>query len=177
MELVVDNFDSKATLQEAVTKGFPHVHHRVRDQLGSLFAKPFPEFLEASFLAPIDDVEEFGAPRTFRGAEHRPVGLAFTHADLIGSKDCQTIQGAFGLDFLHGVLVDVLDGVPVQRLQDAHRFVRHHFAQFRDERGQMAGYLRTTDCDEVQGFRTNAAFRAIDSVAFKAKKAQVLPQS
>src|ERR1700694_5738372 len=68
MELIVNDLDSGAMLSEAVTEGFPHVHHPVCDHLSPLFAKPIPEFLEVPFFAPLDDVKELGTSGTFRGA-------------------------------------------------------------------------------------------------------------
>src|SRR6185312_9374709 len=117
-----------------------------------------------------------GTSRTFQGAEHCPVGLAFAHGDLISAEDRQSVQGSFGLHFSHSLFVDVLDRMSMQRLKDAHRFIRHDLAQLRDQHGQLASHLGTSYLDEVQGFRTDSTGGATHSITFETKKTQVLPQ-
>jgi len=177
MELIIDNPDAGAVGLKTVTEGLPHIHNGIGHKPGTPFAEPLPEPTKALLLAPFNHVKQFGAARAFQGADHGLVVLAPAHSNLVGSHDCDAIQGARCLDQFHSGLVNVFDRPAMQRLQGTHSLVGHDFAELRNQLTQLPGHARPPDSDKREGFRSYAAKRAVDPAYPQAQKAQAMQNS
>jgi len=100
VKLVVDDLDAGAVGFKAIAEGLPHVDNRMGEKLSPPWTEPLPKLLEILLLAALHDVKEFRSTRPLEGTDHRPVGLAFAHGDLIGPQDSDAVQGPLGLDLL-----------------------------------------------------------------------------
>ena len=161
---------------EAVAEGLPHVHDAVGNEFGPVFAEPLPELLEVFLLAAFDDVQELGSARPFQGADHRPVGLAFAHGDLVSSQDRDAVQGSLGLDLLKSLLVEGLDRGPMQQHQGSRGFDGHDLAQLVDQGSQRSsnhGAVRR----ERQRFQAQTARRTFDLEALDAQESRIFPEA
>lgn len=112
MELVEQDGRLRRAFVGGVAKRLPHVHQREADALGLLRPQPVVELLHAG-LRPILAAEP-DRPAPDQIADHDPVLVSLAHGDLVDTDDPRPgLADPFELRS-HVLLVQFLDGAPVQ---------------------------------------------------------------
>ena len=111
-KLVEEDRRLRSMLIRGVAKWLPHVHHAKPNTAGLLLAQPLVEMPHARFR-PIIAAEP---DRTFpyQIAHDDPVGVALANRDLVDADDLRPRRACLGELRLHVLLLECLDGVPVE---------------------------------------------------------------
>src|SRR5271167_2112610 len=112
VELVEQNAGLRSVPAGGVAKGLPHVHHRQPHALAFRGSQPLVEEIHARFGAvPTAEPDRSVPPQI---ADHDAVGVPLADRDLVDAERPRRWGPRSSELLLHVLLVEILDGLPVQ---------------------------------------------------------------
>src|SRR5262245_56760749 len=142
MELVVQDSGLRRVplLARGVAERLPHVHHRQANLAAFLGAQPGEELVQAR-LGAVRAAEPDG-PAPLQVADHDAVLMPLGDGDLIDADDAGRRHASPAELFAHVLLVQLLDGVPIEEEFLGHGLDRRVATALADEEGEPLGVQR-----------------------------------
>ena len=112
VEFVERNVGLRSVPAGGVTKGFPHVHHRKLDAFGLRSSERLIEEIEAGFRTVLAAQPDRAVP--LQVADYDAVGVPLADRDLVDADRPWPRCSRSSKLFLHVLLVEFLDGPPIQ---------------------------------------------------------------
>ena len=123
MKLVIKNGRRRRLFLGRQRQGLPHVHHRQADGLAPLRAQPLIKLIQAGFR-PVGATKP-DRPPLLQIADHNPILMALANRDFIDPDHPWPCLRRAPQLFLHVLLIQSFDRMPVQPQLPGHRLQTH----------------------------------------------------